>query len=164
KDPAVMTIRPGDGHWIGRADLTIQQPVVAGSQPIDWQVHYVAGAYGLDDGGALKLSWRFASDWSEPQLTDSTRASYLRVRTDAAATLVARYEPRGNVRPWMKTIQVRVVDGFLEPGQSIWLELLGSRAQTFCESRYQLRLFVDCFGADVYEEVEEELSFPIVSG
>src|SRR5205807_2501621 len=70
----------------------------------------------------------------------------------------------GNVRPWMKTVLVRVTDGFLEPGQAIVLSLRRSRVQTFCETRFQLRLFVDCFGADVYEEVEEQLSFPIVSG
>jgi hypothetical protein len=159
----MQTIRPGDGDWVGRAELTPRQPVVAGSV-VSWRVRYVAGRYGVDDGGALKLSWRFASDWADPQLTDPTAPSYLRVETDAGAALVARYEPRGNVRPWMKTILVRVTDGFIEPGQSVSLSLERSRAQTFCETRFQLRLFVDCFGADVYEEVEERLWFPIVSG
>jgi Protein of unknown function (DUF3604) len=160
---AVQTIRPGDGDWIGRCELTPGRPVVAGSI-VGWRVRYEAGRYGVDDGGALKLSWRFASDWSEPQLTDPAAPSYLSVETDASAVLTARYEPRGNVRPWMKTILLRVADGFVAPGQSISLSLVRSRAQTFCETRFQLRLFVDCFGADVYEEVEEELSFPIVSG
>ena len=65
----MQTIRAGDGDWIGRAELTPGQPVVAGST-VDWQIRYTAGRYGVDDGGALKLSWRFASDWSDPQLTD----------------------------------------------------------------------------------------------
>jgi hypothetical protein len=159
----MQTIRSGDGDWIGRASLTPRAAVVAGTTG-DWTIRYTAGRYGLDDGGALKLSWRFASDWAEPQLADANAPNHVSVATDATATLVPRYEPRGNVRPWMKTILVRVTDGFLEPGQSIEIRLARSRAQTFVEHKFQFRLFVDCFGADVYEEVEEDLSFPIVSG
>src|SRR5437868_5590876 len=114
----MQTIRAGDGTWIGRAALSPVGPVVAGSV-VDWSIRYAAGRYGVDDGGALKLSWRFASDWAEPQLTDPGAQNYLTVETNGGAVLAARYEPRGNVRPWMKTILVRVTDGFLEPGQTI---------------------------------------------
>jgi hypothetical protein len=151
----VQSLRPGDGGWIGRASISPNGPVVAGSTG-DWTIRYTAGRYGVDDGGALKLSWRFASDWAEP--TEPA------VSTDADAKLVARYEARGNVRPWMKTVLVRVTDGFLRPGQSIEIAFRGSRAQTFAERDFRFRLFVDCFGADVYEEVEERLGFPVVAG
>jgi hypothetical protein len=150
----VRTIRPGDGEWIGRASISPDGPVVAGSVG-DWTVRYTAGRYGVDDGGALKLSWRFASDWAEPEPS---------VSTDADARLVARYEPRGNVRPWMKTVVLRVTDGFVRPGESVEIAFRQSRAQTFAETQFRFRLFADCFGADVYEEVEERLGFPIVAG
>lgn len=163
REGGIRTIRPGDGEWIGRGAVSPSDPVVAGSVG-RWVVRYTAGRYGLDDGGALKLSWRFASDWAEPQTADPAAPSYLSATTDSGALLGVRYEPRGNVRPWMKTVLVRVTDGFLAPGQTISIVFDRSRAQTFCENKFQFRLFVDCFGADVYEEVEEDLSFPIVSG
>lgn len=159
----MQTIRRGDGLWVGRAELAPRDPVTAGATG-DWTIRYTAGRYGVDDGGALKLSWRFASDWADPQLTDPAAPNYVRITSDADAVLAARYEPRGNVRPWMKTILVRVTDGFLRPGQRLTLAFERSRSQTFVEHRFQWRLFIDCFGADVYEEVEEDLSFPIVSG
>src|SRR5205814_7066456 len=95
---------------------------------VGWAVRYTAGRYGVDDGGALKLSWRFASDWAEPQTTNPAGSSYLRATTDSGAALAVRYEPRGNVRPWMKTVLVRVTDGFLAPGQSVEVVLDRSRA------------------------------------
>jgi hypothetical protein len=159
----VRTIRAGDGEWIGRARIEPDGPVVAASVG-EWTVRYAAGRYGVDDGGALKLSWRFASDWAEPQLEDPAGRSYVELSTDAEARLVGRYDPRGNVRPWMRTLQVRVVDGFLRPGQGITIAFRRQRAQTFAERGFRFRLFVDAFGADVYEEVEERLGFPIVSG
>lgn len=166
----MKTIRPGNGDYIGRAELWPEVPVVAGTVGT-WSIRYSAGRYGVDDGGSLKLSWRFASDWAMPQLTDPSAPSYLAVDTNAQAVLVTRFEPRGNVRPWSRTVHVRIVDGFVRPGETVTITLgdrragsAGIRAQTFCERRFRFRLFVDCFGAEVYEEVEEDLGFPIVSG
>src|SRR5688572_4864294 len=64
----------------------------------------------------------------------------------------------------MKTVLLRVTDGFLRPGERIEIAFRRSRAQTFAEAQFRFRLFIDCFGADVYEEVEERLGFPIVAG
>src|SRR5688572_29863787 len=112
----------GDGEWIGRAELLPRGPVVAGTVG-RWAIRYTAGRYGLDDGGALKLSWRFASDWADPQTADPAAPNYLSATTDSGAVLAVRYEPRGNVRPWMKTVLVRVTDGFLASGQTIEIVL-----------------------------------------
>lgn len=164
------TIRQGNGDWIGRAELTPAGPVVAGSVGT-WTIRYTAGRYGVDDGGSLKFSWRTVSDWANPQLTDPAAPEYLSVETTADVVLAPRFDPRGNFRPFVKTIHVRVLDGFMRPGETLTITFgdrrrgsPGSRAQTFCERPFRFRLFVDCFGADVYEEVEEDLSFPIVSG
>jgi hypothetical protein len=163
-------IRRGNGDWIGRADLAPADPVVAGSVGT-WAIRYTAGRYGVDDGGSLKLSWRTISDWARPQSSDPAAADFLAVETSAQAVLATRFEPRGNVRPWGNTVHVRVLDGFLRPGEALTITVgdrrqgsPGTRAQTFCENRFRFRLFVDCFGAEVYEEVEEDLGFPIVSG
>lgn len=160
----------GDGNWIGQAQLEPADPVVAGSVGT-WTIRYTAGRYGVDDGGALKLSWRFASDWGTPQFADPAAPEYMSVETTANALLVPRFESWGNVRPWTKTAHVRVVDGIIEPGQTITITFgdtrkgsVGSRAQTSCEQQFRFRLFVDCFVASVYEEVEEDLVFPVISG
>ncbi len=159
----------GNGEWIGRAELEPAGPVIAGSVGT-WAIRYTAGRYGVDDGGALKLSWRFASDWGTPQFADPTAPEYMSVETTAKAILAPRFEPWGNVRPWTKTVLVRVVDGIIEPGQTLTITFgdmrkgsVGSRAQTFCEREFRFRLFVDCFATGVYEEVEEDLVFPVIS-
>lgn len=148
---------------IGRARLDPEGPVVAASVG-DWTIVYTVGRYCFDDGGALRLSWRFASDWLDPQTTDPSSPSFLAVTTDGGARLISRYEPRGNVRPWMKTVDVRVIDGFLREGEMIRFAWRRTRAQTFRETRFRFRLLVDPFGTGVFEEVPDDLGFRVISG
>ncbi len=152
----------GDGAFIGRARLAPQVPVVAGSIG-EWSIVYTVGRSCFDDGGALRLSWRFASDWSEPQFADPAAPSHLAVTTDGAARLDLRYDARGNVRPWMRTVRVRVVDGFLREGETICFVWQRARAQTFRETRFRFRLFVDPFGTDLFQEVPDDLGFPLIA-
>jgi len=152
----------GDGTFIGRARLTPDAPVVAGSIG-EWSIVYTVGRSCFDDGGALRLSWRFASDWSEPQFTDPAAPSHLAVTTDGVARLDLRYDARGNVRPWMRTVRVRVVDGFLREAETIRFVWRQARVQTFRETRFRFRLFVDPFGTDLFQEVPDDLGFPVIA-
>ncbi|MDA0711521.1 MAG: hypothetical protein O3B73_15080, partial [bacterium] len=54
----------------GWAEISPGTAVEAGASGT-WQITYHAGFYGIDDGGVLKISWRFASDWVPPQFSDA---------------------------------------------------------------------------------------------
>ena len=72
---------------LGRAEISPQGPFVAGSH-VSLTITYTAGYFGIDDTGALKFSWRTASDSSKPQFTDPKSPNY----TTAYATNGAKLE------------------------------------------------------------------------
>jgi hypothetical protein len=162
-----------DRRYIGRAWITPDGPVVAG-QYGTWALGYEVGAYGYDERARLKIASRFASDWGTPQFTNPRGANYTTVRLETqCATAVAQigFEPRGQVRPWFKTIVISVADGSLYPGDRILITLgdtsgggPGSRAQTFRERGCEWRFFVDPFGTELYAVLEASPKIDVVGG
>src|SRR5437763_1207382 len=137
-----------DPHYVGRAWITPDTPVVAGAWDT-WTVSYEVGAYGYDERARLKIAWRFASDWGTPQFTEPGGANYTTVRLETkceTAVATIAFEPRGQVRPWLKTVAVAVADGSLYPGDRVHVTIgdrsaggPGSRAQTFRERGCECR-------------------------
>ena len=162
-----------DPHHVGRARIAPDGPVVAGEYGT-WTLCYEVGAYGYDERARLKIAWRFASDWGTPQFTEPGRANYTTVRLETRCeTAVAQigFEPRGQVRPWFKTLVVSVADGSLHPGDRIWITVgdrsgggPGSRAQTFRERGCEWRFFVDPFGTELYTVLEPSPTLDVVGG
>jgi hypothetical protein len=162
-----------DPRFVGRAWITPATPVVAGAWGT-WTVTYEVGAYGYDERARLKISWRFASDWGTPQFTDPKAANYTTVRLETkCATAVASiaFEPRGQVRPWFKTLAAAVADGSLYPGDRIHITVgdtsgggPGSRAQTFRERGCEWRVFVDPFGTELYAPLAGSPALDVVGG
>ncbi|HEV8586152.1 MAG TPA: DUF3604 domain-containing protein [Methylomirabilota bacterium] len=167
-----MPIR-NDPRHLGRVWLTPDDPVVAG-QLGTWTLTYEVGAYGYDERARLKIAWRFASDWGTPQFKDPKGRNYTSVRLETKCeTAVAdlAFEPRGQVRPWFKTLCVAVADGSLYPGDRIHVTLgdtsrggPGSRAQTFRERGCEWRVFVDPFGTELYTPLEASPRLDVVGG
>ena len=174
---AVLRCRPmpinTDPRFVGRAWITPATPVVAGALGT-WTVTFEVGAYGYDERARLKVAWRFASDWGTPQFTDPKGANYTTVRLETQCpTAVASiaFEPRGQVRPWFKTVSVAVADGSLYPGDRIHITIgdtqsgsPGSRAQTFRERDCEWRVFVDPFGTELYAPLAASPVFDVVGG
>ena len=162
-----------DPRYVGRAWITPNAPVVAGEWGT-WTVTYEVGAYGYDERARLKIAWRFASDWGTPQFGDPKGANYTTVRLettcDTAVATIA-FEPRGQVRPWFKTVAVAVADGSLYPGDRIHVTVgdrggggPGSRAQTFRERACEWRVFVDPFGTELYAVLADSPMLDLVGG
>ncbi len=84
-------------------------------------LEYTAGYHGIDDSGSLKVVFRFAGDQTRPQLDDPARPNYVTVKASNNAVLEARYDPKGNVRPWDRCLYIKVVHGFLEEGDHHYL-------------------------------------------
>ena len=125
---------------------------------------YVVGASGLADSGRLKITFKFYSDWGEPQTHDPRAANFVSARivprptfageSDATVQrLGVKYDPKGHERPYQKAIIVDVIDGYLRPGDRVEIRLgdrsqggPGTRAQTFVEDAFKLRAYVDVTG------------------
>ena len=167
-----MPIKSDPGH-VGRAWISPDGPVVAG-QLGTWTVTYEVGAYGYDERARLKIAWRFASDWGTPQFKDPRGRNYTTIRLETRCpTAVAdlAVEPRGQVRPWFKTLVASVADGSLYPGDRIHVTIGdttgggdGSRAQTFRERGCEWRVFVDPFGTELYTALEASPRLDVVGG
>jgi hypothetical protein len=162
-----------DPHFVGRAWITPDAPVVAG-QVGTWTITYEVGAYGYDELARLKIASRFASDWALPQFTDPAAPNYATVRLESRSpTTVARlgFEPRGHIRPWFKCLVVSIRDGSLYPGDKVHVTIgdtsgggSGSRAQTFRERGYEWRVLVDPFGTELYAVLEPSPTLDVVGG
>jgi hypothetical protein len=158
---------PGDGdscrRW-GGGD------VEAGS----WQsfmLTYTAGPYGMDDTASLKIVFRFASDQTAPQTADPKAPGYLTAEASNGATLSCRFDYKQNVRPWDRTVHIKVVKGCMAEGERIVIRLgdtrLGSpgmRMQTFADPAYEFRVLADPIACYHFARLPEEPTIAIVAG
>jgi len=158
------------GRMYGTARFEPAGRVVAGSQGT-WRLTYTVGAYGFDDGGTLKIAWRFATDWGFPQTDDPAGPNYLTVSTTGAAHLSARFDPKGGVRPWRKCVVIDVFDDGLRPGDEVTITYgdtlagsVGARAQTFCEDTFEFRVLVDPIATGEFTRLPTCAEIAIVSG
>ncbi|MCP4328629.1 MAG: DUF3604 domain-containing protein [Alphaproteobacteria bacterium] len=132
---------------------------------------YTAGYFGIDDTGSIKVVHRFASDMGRPQFDDPAGANYTTVEASNGAALDVRYDPKMNIRPWDKTLYIKVVRGFLREGDRIVVRFgdrrsgsPGMRIQTFCEDSFEFRVLVDAIATYNYVELPEQPSIAIVPG
>lgn len=154
----------------GDATLDAPETVVAGEYAT-WTITYTAGPLGVDDGGTLKVTTEMGSDWGPPQFEEPDAENYSSVHTSASADLEASYDARGYVRPWTKTVDIRVSNGTLSPGDTITL-ILGDRrhdspgiqAQSFIETGFEFRPVIDVFETGEYLPVSTDLQFDVVAG
>lgn len=144
---------------VGSVSLHPTSPVPAGGYGT-WRFTYRAGKFGMNDGATLKIAIRWASDWGPPQFDDPRGENYVTAATDGNARLRLRYDRKGHIRPWQKTIIVNVYDGYLRENDSITVTLgdtrqgsAGSRAQTFVEKRFRFKFLVDCYGTGNFAEL-----------
>ena len=127
---------------------TLPAAVEAGSYQ-EFVLTYTAGYFGIDDTGSIKICWRYAADIGTPQFDDPAAPHYVSARTSNGAALALRYDPKDNVRPWGRTVQVKVLNGFLREGDRLEVRYgdrshggPGIRMQTFCESTFEFRVLV----------------------
>jgi len=166
-EPISSPIPPED---LGFATLTPTGEFEAGSFQT-FTLTYTAGKYGIDDSGSLRVCFRFASDPSRLQFDDPERVGYTSVVASNDALLQARYELQGNVRPWGRTLLVRVLFGFLREGDTITICLgdrsggsPGMRLQTFCEDSFEFRVLVDPIATFNYQALPLQPTIRVVAG
>ncbi len=155
---------------IGSAAISFTEPVVAG-ESINFTITYTAGYFGIDDTGSIKICTRFASDMARPQFTAPDQPNYVSISASNGATLEYRFDPKGNIRPWDKTLYIKIVKGFFREGDRLLIHYgdpgggcPGMRMQTFCEETFEFKVLVDAFATYEYIEVPESPVLHIVPG
>lgn len=137
----------------------------------EFTLTYTAGKFGIDDSGSIKLVHRFASDMGRPQMTDPKAPNYVTAEASNGAVLAISFNGKQNIRPWDKTIYIKVVRGFLREGDSIAIRLgdrrqggPGIRMQTFREDTFEFRIIVDAIATYNYVELPQQPVISIVAG
>lgn len=155
---------------MGAAEISSSGTVEAGSFQ-SFTLVYTAGYFGVDDTGSIKIVHRFASDMGRPQWSEPKAANYTTVEASNGALLDVLYDPKLNIRPWDKTLMIRVMRGFLREGDTITVRFgdrrqgsLGMRVQTFVEPTFEFRVLVDAFATYNYVELPVQPTISIVAG
>jgi hypothetical protein len=155
---------------LGAAVVTLPQAIVAGSLT-SFDLIYTAGFFGVDDSGGIKVVHRFASDMGRPQFTAPAGENFVSVDVVGDAQVHYAYDVKNNIRPWGKTLAIRVVNGYLREGDQIVVHYgdrrhgsPGLRMQTFCEDAFAFRVLVDAFATCKYVELPCDPAVAIVPG
>jgi hypothetical protein len=134
---------------MGSAELSPAGPFVAGSYA-ELTLTYVAGTFGIDDTGMVKISWRTTSDMSKPQFDKPQAANFTTVEASNGARLEVWFD-RLNVRPFANTLLIRVGRGYLRAGDTLTIRFgdrskgsPGFRLQTNTEANVQLTSSANC--------------------
>ena len=132
---------------------------------------YTAGYFGIDDTGSMKIVHRFASDMGRPQFDNPSGPNYVTAEASNGAVLHVEYDMKRNIRPWDKTLYIKVVRGFLREGDQIIVRFgdprqgsPGIRVQTFCEHTFEFRVLVDAIATYNYVELPVQPEIAIVPG
>ncbi len=155
---------------MGTATIEPAGAVEAGSFQ-SFTLTYTAGYFGIDDTGSIKVVHRFASDMGRPQWSDPHAANYTTVEASNGAVLEVQYDAKRNIRPWDKTLFIRVIRGFLREGDRITVRFgdrragsRGMRVQTFVEPTFEFRVLADPFATYDYVELPVQPSIAVVAG
>lgn len=157
-------------HELGSVALSPTGEFVAGSYQT-FTLTYTAGKFGIDDSGSLRICFRFASDQTRPQFENPQGPNYTTIVASNGAVLQHRYDPKGNVRPWDRTLYIKVVHGFLREGDTITVTFgdtregsPGMRLQTFCEDTFEFHTLIDPIATYCYQPLPEQPTIRIVPG
>nr|WP_306266974.1 DUF3604 domain-containing protein [Pararhizobium sp. IMCC3301] len=155
---------------LGTAKISPDGSFEAGSYA-SFALTYTAGTFGIDDSGSLRICFRFASDQGNPQFDHPERENYCTVTASNGALLQLRWDPKGNVRPWDRTLWIKVVKGFLQEGDQIVIRFgvldfgsPGMRLQTFCEDTFEFRVLVDPVATFNFQPLPVQPTIAIVPG
>src|SRR3954469_14856842 len=155
---------------MGSAAISPQGEFEAGSFQ-SFTLTYTAGYFGIDDTGSLKIVHRFASDMGRPQFADPKGWNYTTVEASNGAILEVKYDGKMNIRPWDKTLFIRVVRGFLREHDKIIVRFgdtrqgsPGIRMQTFNEPTFEFRVLVDAWATYNYVELPVQPCISVVAG
>ncbi len=131
---------------------------------------YTAGPFGIDDSGGIKISFRTTTDMGKPQFTDPAGDNYTTAEASNGAGLHLLFD-RINIRPWVHTLYVRLIGGFLRGGEKLTIHFgdrregsRGIRLQTNAETYFPFKVYVDAFATYDFTEFPDSPAIDLVPG
>ena len=163
------SVRPGDDPAIyGTAVLSPLDAVEVRSFQT-FRLTYTVGRLGLDDTGAIRVSFRTVTDVGKFQHHDPKAANYVSARTSGQGRIVLRIGSDGT-RPWQTTVTAQLKGGYLNPGDTIELTFgdtaqggPGQLMQTFAEPGYEFRVAADVQATNNFQLLDQ-IAIPVVAG
>jgi hypothetical protein len=131
---------------------------------------YTVGPYGIDDSGAVRVSFRAVGDWGKLQTENPAAPNYISAETSGSAKLILDVSSNGkSPRPRNKCLTVRVTDGYLEEKDAITIIFgdisqgsPGFMLQTFAETAFEFKVSVDPCATGHFFPLDEPLGIAIV--
>jgi hypothetical protein len=131
---------------------------------------YTAGRYGLDDSGAIRVSFRAVGDWGRLQTDDPAAPNYVSAVTSGRARLILEASRNGmSPRPRDKCLTIRVTGGYLAAGETIAIIFgdtshgsAGLLLQTFAESAFEFKVSADPCAVGHFVPLAEPIEIAIV--
>jgi hypothetical protein len=154
---------------LGTAVLSPAKPLVAGSYTTV-TLMYTAG-HPIDDSGYLKIVFRNVSDFGALQFTEPSHDNYCTLGTTGDCRLVPRWDEKGHIRPWNRSLFIRITGGYLDRGKRITVTF-GDRSggspgwmvQTFRIKAFEFKTLVDPIASYQFKELPVSPVIPIVAG
>ncbi|MEM7237472.1 MAG: DUF3604 domain-containing protein [Pseudomonadota bacterium] len=161
---------PGaDASDLGSARLEVTGPFqVRSHQTIP--LTYTVGRFGLDDTGAIRVSFRWVNDCGPLQTDDPAALNYVTAWASNGVPLSLYVEPYG-YRPWSLALRITVTGGFMREGDTIRIVFgdvsggsYGFRMQTISEDAFEFRVSVDACATGHFSPLDERLHVPVIAG
>ncbi len=152
---------------LGQATITPPEPVPAGALCTIALVYTVG--HPIDDSGSIKIVFRYAGDFGSPQFDRPDGLDFCSVTTTGRCSIVPSWVEPGHVRPWGKSLFLRVTGGYLDRGDRVRV-LFGDtsagspgwRMQTFSESTFEFKTLVDPIATYQFKELSRSPTLRIV--
>ena len=113
---------------------------------------YTAGPYGIDDTGALRVLFRFPTDWGRLQTRDPAGENYVTAVAANGVALGVAYAEDALPRPRYHGLTVTLLNGYMRQGDTLTITFgdpaggsPGLRLQSFCESHFEFKVAVDVY-------------------
>jgi hypothetical protein len=156
-------------QWIGTLSVEPKESIVAGGYG-EWRLMYTTGRYGIDNGGRLRLLFRYAWDGGRLQTINPAADDYVTISSSRPGVcLSARWDSRGGRRPWLGALIIEVRDEPLAEGDVVTIHIgdksggsRGHRAQSFVESDFRWLMDIEAFETGTWIEVPDCPVCPII--
>ena len=146
------------GIDLGKVVLSPRRAVEAGSFAT-LKFTYTAG-HPIDETGFIKIVFRYAGDFGEPQFDRPSGANFCSIATNGDCRVDPRWDIKANTRPWGRTLMLKIMGGYLEHGRKVTVTFgdrtggsPGWRMQTFCETTFEFKTLVDPYATFRFKEL-----------
>ena len=134
-----------------------------------FKLAYTAGPYGIDDTGAIRILFRFATDWGKLQVGDPAGENYVSAAASNGVALDLTYDYDALPRPRYHGLTVTLTNGYLCQGDTITITFgdtsggsPGLRLQSFCESHFEFKVAVDIHATRQFIPIPDSPAISIV--